>query len=184
MEGAHFVATGELLSLSESNLVDCSWLNHGCNGGMMDLAFRYAESNPLETEAEYPYVAKTGLFACKYKKDLGKVQVKSYVDVPRQNPDQLKAALAKGPVSVAIEADKPVFQQYKSGVITSAACGTSLDHGVLAVGWGTDATAGDYFIVKNSWSAAWGDNGFVKIGAASGAGICGINSQPSYPVTN
>ena len=184
MEGAHFVATGELLSLSESNLVDCSWLNHGCNGGMMDLAFRYAESNPLETEAEYPYVAKTGLFACKYKKDLGKVQVKSYVDVPRQNPDQLKAALNKGPVSVAIEADKPVFQQYKSGVITSDACGTSLDHGVLVVGWGNDATAGDYFIVKNSWSAAWGDNGFVKIGVKAGAGVCGIQSQPSYPVTN
>ena len=184
MEGAHFVATGELLSLSESNLVDCSWLNHGCNGGMMDLAFRYAESNPLETEADYPYVAKTGLFACKYKKAEGKVQVKSYNDVTPRNPDQLKAALQHGPVSVAIEADKPVFQQYKSGVITSAECGTSLDHGVLAVGWGTDATAGDYFIVKNSWSAAWGDEGFVKIGVAPGAGICGINSQPSWPVTN
>merc|ERR1712072_500779 len=73
MEGAHFVATGNLLSLSESNLVDCSWLNHGCNGGMMDLAFQYAESHPLETEAEYPYVAHTGIFACKYKKDEGKV---------------------------------------------------------------------------------------------------------------
>ena len=123
-------------------------------------------------------------YACKYKKAEGKVQVKSYNDVTPRNPDQLKAALQHGPVSVAIEADKPVFQQYKSGVITSAECGTSLDHGVLAVGWGTDATAGDYFIVKNSWSAAWGDEGFVKIGVAPGAGICGINSQPSWPVTN
>merc|ERR1719498_1456790 len=62
MEGAHFVATGNLLSLSESNLVDCSWLNHGCNGGLMDLAFQYAESHALETEADYPYKASTGIF--------------------------------------------------------------------------------------------------------------------------
>jgi cathepsin L len=69
LEGAHFVKTGNLVSLSEQNLVDCSWLNHGCNGGLMDLAFQYTEKHHLETEAAYPYTAKTGLFACKYKKD-------------------------------------------------------------------------------------------------------------------
>jgi len=75
MEGAHFIATGELLSLSESNLVDCSFLNMGCHGGMFKLAFRYAETYPLETEANYPYKASSGLFACKYDKSKGKVQV-------------------------------------------------------------------------------------------------------------
>lgn len=78
MEGAHFNASGTLVSLSESNLVDCSWLNHGCNGGSMALAMMYAESHPLETEADYPYVPKTGVFACKYDKSKGVVSVKSY----------------------------------------------------------------------------------------------------------
>merc|ERR1719199_431165 len=184
MEGAHFVATGNLVSLSESNLVDCSWLNHGCNGGMMDLAFRYAESYPLETEADYPYKASTGIFACKYDKSKGKVQVKTYNDVSPRSSDALKAALQHGPVSVAIEADQPVFHQYTGGIITSESCGTSLDHGVLTVGYGVDSKVGEYYIVKNSWTTGWGEQGYVRIAVKDGAGICGIQSQPSYPVTN
>ena len=105
MEGAHFVATGKLVSLSESNLVDCSWLNHGCNGGMYNLAYMYAESHPLETEADYPYVAKSGLFECKYNKSEGAVKVTTYNNVKGNSAAQLKQALQTGPVSVAIEAD-------------------------------------------------------------------------------
>jgi len=184
MEGAHFIATGNLVSLSESNLVDCSLTNLGCNGGIMDRAFKYAESHPLMTEADYPYKASTGLFACKYKKDKGVVAVKSYVDVTKESTDQLKAALNKGPVSVAIEADKAAFQLYTSGVITGTACGTTLDHGVLAVGYGTDASGTEYYIVKNSWGSSWGDQGYVKLGIEAGAGVCGIQMQPSQPTTN
>lgn len=109
MEGAHFIATGELLSLSESNLVDCSWLNHGCNGGSMALAFMYTETHPLQTEADYPYVASTGIFACKYNKSKGKVAVKTYSAVTPGSSSALKAALNQGPVSVAIEADTSAF---------------------------------------------------------------------------
>jgi len=183
MEGAHFLKTGNLVSLSEQNLVDCSWLNLGCSGGSMDRAFGYAESHALETEAEYPYVAKTGLFACKYDSSKGQVKVATYTDVPPKSPDQLKAALNKQPVSIAIEADKTVFQHYTTGVITGSACGTSLDHGVLAVGYGTE-NGTDYFLVKNSWGPSWGDQGYVKLGVESGAGVCGIQSQPSYPETD
>ena len=184
MEGAHQIKTGNLVSLSEQNLVDCSMLNHGCNGGMMDLAFKYTESHPLETEADYPYTATSGLFKCKYSKAKGVVGVATYVDVPKNSAPQLKAALNKGPVSVAIEADQPVFHQYTGGVITGTSCGTSLDHGVLAVGYGTDATAGDYYIVKNSWTTAWGNQGYVYIGIADGAGVCGIQMSASQPSTN
>ena len=90
---------------------------------------------------------------------------------------QLKAVLAKGPVSVAIEADKTVFQSYTGGVITGSACGTQLDHGVLAVGYGTE-NGTEYFLVKNSWGASWGVDGYVKIGVEGN--VCGITSQPSY----
>jgi len=86
----------------------------------------------------------------------------------------------KGPVSIAIEADKSVFQRYTGGVITSRQCGKKLDHGVLAVGYDTDANGTPYFLVKNSWGASWGVDGYVKI-AAESKNICGILSQPSFP---
>ena len=96
----------------------------------------------------------------------------------------MKEAVSQGPVSVAIQADTKTFQMYKSGVITSSGCGTKLDHGVLTVGFGTENEV-DYWLVKNSWSSAWGDNGYVKIersDSTNDKGICGIAMQPSYPV--
>jgi cathepsin L len=181
LEGAHFVATKNLVSLSESQLVDCSWLNHGCNGGSMALAFLYTERSPLETEADYPYVAQTR--SCAYDKSKGVVGAKTYNMVKANSPADLKAAIAKQPVSVAIEADKAVFQQYTGGVLTSTECGTSLDHGVLAVGYGTE-NGQEYYLVKNSWGPNWGVNGYIKIGVAAGNGICGIQMQPVIPTTN
>merc|ERR1712083_809512 len=116
----------------------------------------------------------------------GVVGVASYVDVAPQSSDALKAALAKQPVSVAIQANKPVFQLYKEGVITSERCGTKLDHGVLAVGYGVE-NGTEYYLVKNSWGPTWGDKGYIKLGVESTdkAGVCGILSEPpSYPETN
>jgi C1A family cysteine protease len=182
MEGAHFVATGDLVSLSEKNLMDCSILNHSCNGGSMALAFLYAERHPLETEADYPYAPVDG--KCQYNKSKGVVKVTKYSNIKANSPADLKAAIAQGPVSVAIEADQSVFQLYTGGVLTSSACGTQLDHGVLAVGYGTDATAGDYYLVKNSWGPSWGDQGYIKIGVADGQGICGIQMMPILPTTD
>lgn len=97
----------------------------------------------------------------------------------------LKAAVALQPVSVSIEADKLVFQMYNGGVLNSVKCGTTLDHAVLVTGYGTDATTGlDYWLVKNSWAASWGENGYIRIAQTvdGDAGICGIQMGPLYPV--
>lgn len=96
---------------------------------------------------------------------------------------QLKAAINKGVVSVTIEADRSVFQQYHSGILDSTACGTNLDHAVAAVGYGTEGGK-EYYIVRNSWSSSWGDQGYIKIAAVEGKGICGIQMQSLYPSTN
>ena len=143
----------------------------------MDYAFTYLMSKKVELESDYPYTATDNECSFDAKKGVGYVD--NFNDITPNSPAQLKAAVAYTPISVAIEADQIAFQGYTSGVVTSG-CGTDLDHGVLAVGYGTDATAGDYFIVKNSWGASWGDQGYIKIGAGID-NVCGILSAASYP---
>ena len=109
--------------------------------------------------------------------------VTDYSYVTKNTPSQMKAALENGPLAVAIEADKRVFQTYKSGVLSDSACGTTLDHAVLAVGWGTE-DGQEYFLVKNSWNTTWGDQGYVKIAIKDGLGECGINQDPMLPTSN
>merc|ERR1711990_685899 len=182
-KGADQIKSGKLVSLSEQQFVDCDTKrDQGCNGGLMDNAFIYAESTPIMTESDYPYKARRSIFGkkCSEAKSEGVVTVSAYHDVPVKSVSQMKAALDKQPVSVAIEADKSVFQGYHSGVITSSSCGTQLDHGVLAVGYGT-LGGEDYFLVKNSWGSSWGDEGYVRIGQNN---ICGILQAASYPETN
>lgn len=181
VEGANFLKTKNLVSLSEQQLVDCSTPegNEGCNGGLMDLAFKYIESNELETEAEYPYTAKDG--TCSFDKSKGTVGITNFFDVPQNSTAQLEAAVAQQPVSVAIDAGSIIFQLYFGGIIKSSWCGTNLDHGVLVVGYGTESGT-DYWILKNSWGN-WGEKGFFRIKrGGDGPGICGIQLSASYPI--
>ena len=184
LEGAYYLKYGHLESFSEQQLVDCSagfhYGNHGCNGGLMDGAFQYAIDNGMCSEDAYPYNAKSG--SCQSCTTV--VTMSSCVDVTPQNEVDLEKAVSIGPVSVAIEADTRTFQLYTSGVITSDACGTNLDHGVLVAGYGTENNT-PYWLVKNSWGTSWGENGYVKIGKSDSTrtpGVCGIAMQPSYPV--
>ena len=134
-----------------------------------------------EGESSYPYTHKNG--NCAYNKSKGLVGVKSSVIVARGKVGQLKAAIAKGPVSVTVDASSSVFSNYKSGILNSAACGTSLDHAITAVGYGT-AGGQDFYIIRNSWSARWGDHGYIKIAAVEGDGICGIQKVSVLPIAN
>ena len=186
LEGAHQVKTGELLSFSEQQLVDCAgtkYGNYGCNGGLQDNAYKYYEAGyNAELETTYGYTGKDG--TCQYdESSTTSVTVSSYVDVTPSNPSQMKAALNQQPLAVAIEADKFVFQTYKSGVLTSSKCGTTLDHAVLAVGYGTE-DGQDYWLVKNSWNTTWGDKGYIKLGMDSSNGACGVQMDPNQPTTN
>ena len=138
----------------------------------MDYAFKYTEQSSLETESDYPYVGTVN--TCTYDSKKGKVKATAVKDVPPNRPEQLKAALKLGPVSVAIQADSRVFQSYSGGVLNSQECGTEIDHGVLAVGYGKEGDL-EYILVKNSWGADWGDHGFIKIALTEGKGTCGIN---------
>jgi C1A family cysteine protease len=182
LEGLNAITNGNLMSFSEQQLVDCSqsYGNNGCNGGLMDDAFQYVISQGIEQESTYPYTAETG--TCQYAQTSTVFANTGYTDVTAQNPSQLQAAVAQQPISIAIEADQPCFQFYSGGILNDATCGTQLDHGVLIVGYGTEGGQA-YWIVKNSWGASWGTNGYLLIAnsGTSDAGICGINSMPSYP---
>ena len=179
VEGAYFIHSGKLVSLSEQQLVDCArepkYQAEGCGGGWPWSVMDYVSDHGLCTEEDYPYHAKDE--DCKDDKCTAAIQIKGYEEVAAYDGAALKAAVSKAPVSVAVEADSAVFQMYTGGVVDSTACGTSLNHGVLAVGY-TD----EYWIVKNSWGPSWGDEGYIKIAyKATGAGICGINQMNSYP---
>lgn len=188
MEGAWAISQGKLIDLSEQQLVDCAtgiaYGSHGCNGGQMEGADKYAIEQGMCSLAAYPYVSgntKTG-GECKASTCSKVAHFSSCSDVKPNDQVSLKGAVAMQPVSVAVQADSAVFQHYSSGVLTDSKCGTSLNHGVLAVGYGTE-NGQKYWLVKNSWGTGWGDAGYIKIGRSESTndpGVCGIAIQPSF----
>ncbi|XP_060919716.1 cathepsin L.1 [Labrus mixtus] len=183
LEGQTFRKTGKLVSLSEQQLVDCSgdYGNMGCDGGLMDNAFKYIQANGgIDTEDSYPYEAEDG--QCRYNPANIGAECTGYVDVKEGDEGGLKEAVATiGPVSVGIDASQMSFQLYESGVYDEPDCSsTELDHGVLAVGYGTD-TGKDYWLVKNSWGLSWGDKGYIMM-SRNKDNQCGIATAASYPL--
>jgi len=183
LEGQHFRKTGKLVSLSEQNLVDCStsYGNHGCQGGLMDNAFKYIKDNGgIDTEESYPYEAENK--KCRFTKQNVGATDTGFVDIEQGDEDALMKAVATvGPVSVAIDAGHYSFQLYRSGVYNEPKCSsTQLDHGVLAVGYGT-MDGKDYWLVKNSWGKTWGQSGYIMM-TRNKNNQCGIASSASYPL--
>mmetsp|Transcript_20740 Transcript_20740/g.23062 ORF Transcript_20740/g.23062 Transcript_20740/m.23062 type:complete len:329 (-) Transcript_20740:89-1075(-) len=182
-EGCHFLDTGKLVGLSEQNLMDCSqsYGNQGCNGGLMDQAFEYIIKNGgIDTESSYPYQTES-TFDCRYKAANCGSTVTSYKDVPSGDENSLMSFVYAAPTSVAIDASHQSFQFYSSGVYYEPECSSSqLDHGVLAVGYGASGSS-DYWIVKNSWGAGWGDSGYIMM-SRNRNNNCGIATSASRPL--
>jgi len=181
IEGISKIKKGTLPNVSEQNLMDCStsYGNQGCNGGLMTSAFKYVVANKgIDTESSYPYTAKNGV--CHFSTANVGATIASYGTVAAGSESGLVTAIARQPISVAIDASHNSFQLYKSGIYYEAACSSSrLDHGVLAIGYGSDTT-GDYYIVKNSWGTSWGTAGYINM-ARNRSNNCGIATQAAYP---
>lgn len=187
IEGAWAISKGQLIDLSEEQLVECAhgiaYGSYGCNGGQMEGAFKYVIEHGQCSNSAYPYTSGNGQSgSCKSCSSVA--HISSCSDVKPNDQISLKGAVAMQPVAVAIDAGSMYFQSYSSGVLTDKSkCGTSLNHGVLAVGYGEE-NGNKYWLVKNSWSTSWGDRGYVKIGRSDSTndqGVCGIAMQPSFP---
>lgn len=178
VEGIHQITTGNLVSLSEQQVLDCDTEgNNGCNGGYIDNAFQYIVGNGgLATEDAYPYTAAQAM--CQSVQPVAAIS--SYQDVPSGDEAALAAAVANQPVSVAIDAHN--FQLYGGGVMTAASCSTppNLNHAVTAVGYGTAEDGTPYWLLKNQWGQNWGEGGYLRL--ERGANACGVAQQASYPV--
>lgn len=184
LESAYSIFKREEIELSEQELVDCStsYGNHGCNGGLMPMAFEYIRDNSLALGSDYRYTGRDE--SCKRNTKQERYGVTGYETISPININGLMIALEKQPVSVAIEVQQD-FMHYKSGVYENDNCGDALNHGVLAVAYANDGTVDEgYVVIKNSWSAMWGDKGFAKmaVGTPGGRGTCGIANQAAvYP---
>ncbi|NP_001312881.1 low-temperature-induced cysteine proteinase-like precursor [Nicotiana tabacum] len=184
MEGINAIATGELISLSEQELINCdNSYNTGCDGGLMDPAFEWVMNNSgINSEADYPYTASQG--RCNYDKVNHKVVIiDGYQDVP-EDENALLCAVGQQPVSVGIDGSSLDFQLYRGGIYDGE-CSSNpddLSHAVVIVGYGSEGDD-DYWIIKNSWGTSWGMEGYAYIRRNTYLpyGVCAINSLASYP---
>jgi C1A family cysteine protease len=174
VEGAYITAKKgtNATSFAPQELVDCDKVDSGCNGGLMDNAFTYIETNGICNWNDYKYTGVDG--TCK-KTCTPVTKVSKYTDIAKTDA-ALAQALQGQPIAIAVDAEP--WQFYTGGVFTKT-CGTTLDHGVLLVGYGVDAKAGNYWIIKNSWGASWGEAGYIRL--ARGKNQCGIQNAASFP---
>ncbi|WOL14537.1 senescence-specific cysteine protease SAG39-like [Canna indica] len=186
-EGIIKLKTGKLISLSVQQLVDCDVItseNRGCSEGSIDAAFEFIATNGgLATEANYPYRASNGTCGVAGKSGSNAAAIRGYVSVPSIGEALLAKAVARQPVSVAVDAGGRDFQFYAGGVF-SGECGNDLNHGVAVVGFGKGRDGTKYWIVKNSWGVSWGESGYMRLQRDVGGddeGLCGIAMYASYP---
>lgn len=193
MESAHAIVNDiDAVMFSVEQVTDCVY-ELGCRGGFESDTFDYYKKHDAILDIDYPLNPdlttvseikdRSKGIGCldKHKPKTG-IRDKGHMNVPKNSPDQMKAAVALGPVTVGICAEPRSFMNYSGGIYDNTKCGTDLDHAVLTVGWGTE-NGQEYWIVKNSWTADWGEEGYIRMAIVNGYGICGIQKDAHYPDT-
>jgi len=181
LEGRIFLTTGMRVRLSQQSLVDCSWGqgNDGCDGGEDFRAYKHIQAHGIPLERDYGrYLGINGVCKQNFSE---KYFVKDWVNIPSGDLEALKVALfEEGPISVGIDASHPSFAFYNQGVYYEPKCGNTeydLDHAVLAVGYG-ELHGQKYWLVKNSWSTYWGNDGYVLMSQKDNN--CGVATAATY----
>ncbi|CAD5327581.1 putative actinidain [Arabidopsis thaliana] len=185
VEGLNKIVTGELVTLSEQDLINCNKENNGCGGGKVETAYEFIMNNGgLGTDNDYPYKALNGVCDGRLKENNKNVMIDGYENLPANDESALMKAVAHQPVTAVVDSSSREFQLYESGVFDGT-CGTNLNHGVVVVGYGTE-NGRDYWIVKNSRGDTWGEAGYMKMARniANPRGLCGIAMRASYPLKN
>jgi len=185
LEGTYFAKTGKLVRLSEQQLVDCSyyWGNNGCSGGEDWRAYKYIQyAGGIASDEDYGhYLGVDG--KCHANDVKPTVKISGWVNVTQYSPEDLKKALYEnGPVTIAINAGVRTFSFYSHGIYDDPKClggEDNLNHQVLLVGYGT-LNNKNYWLVKNSWSTYWGNDGYILI--AEKGNVCGVTTMATYPL--
>lgn len=181
-ESQYFLKTNKLVDLSEQQLVDCVSDNLGCSGGDASITYNYLMKNSLSFEENYPYRNADG--KCDVNAKKSDVEVFGYAKLISSDEEKLKQAVAQyGPLEVTISFLHENFMRYKEGVYFDPECDTkNMNHAVTLIGYGHDVKSKmDYWIVKNSFSQMWGENGYIKIARNKG-NHCGITSYVYVPI--
>jgi len=177
IEGQWFLAGNPLTSLSEQELVSCDTTDDGCQGGLMQNAFKWLLDNKdgkIVTEDSYPYVSGMGnVPSCDLSGKKFGAQINGQLNVQKTEDDMAAWVYKNGPLSIAVDATS--WQTYTGGIMTNCQS-TQVDHGVLIVGF-DDANSTPYWIVKNSWGPTWGEEGYIRV--KKGSDECLITYDPT-----
>ncbi len=135
--------------------VDCAQGtgNLGCSGGNMEITYSWIINNGGGVSAQSSYPPYTGVQGpCRSSAGNNGATIKAYRTVASGSESDLLVKAAMGPVSVGVNASPRSFAYYSSGTLDDPTCtSTGLNHAVLVIGWGTDASGNDYWLVKNQW---------------------------------
>jgi len=185
LEGRTFVETGNLVSLSEQNLIDCDHVNEGCAGGDQGIAFKFVKNEGgIDSEEGYPYVdGQSDDYSphrhhCKYSSDDSITSDNGFTQISYGDEEAMKSALAtKGPLAISFDVEDD-FYDYEGGIFRSDDCWGSVNHAMLAVGYGEE-DGSEFWIIKNSWGADWGEDGYLRV--ARNENMCGVAVEARYP---
>jgi len=169
-------SSNPLTEFSEQQLVSCEKEDDGCDGGTQENSFDYYKTNGFMLEVDYPYKSGAGhVPKCKYDSSNVQGHVASWHQLSTDEDEIMATVAAEGPLTVAVNAD--YFQTYWGGIlnVSKRKCpggDDNLDHAVLIVGYGTSDDGVDYWIIKNSWTSDWGEDGYIRV--IRGTDCCGV----------